>query len=143
MRVIVEIDGSVQHIRRVAGYGAVVYDADTGDVLAECSGALGDVTCAVAEWRGLVAGLRIAVELGVTIAYIKSDFRVLVEQVRGVSRVRGMRLRLLHTEVVDLIRQIGDVYVIWVPRKWNKHADRLAKAAREGHSECVITWGVT
>ena len=46
-----------------AGYGALVSDAGTGEVLAELSDSLGTATNNAAEYSGLVAGLRAAAGL--------------------------------------------------------------------------------
>ena len=59
-RVIVEADGGSRGNPGPAGYGALVVDTETGDVLAERSEAIGTATNNVAEYRGLIAGLTAA-----------------------------------------------------------------------------------
>ena len=62
-RLLVEADGGSRGNPGPAGYGSVVRDAQTGDVLAELSAALGRATNNVAEYAGLIAGLREAARL--------------------------------------------------------------------------------
>src|SRR5262249_31216587 len=53
MKVVVEADGGARGNPGPAGYGAVVRDAGTGEVLAERFAALGTATNNVAEYSGL------------------------------------------------------------------------------------------
>src|SRR5260370_35165712 len=62
-RLLVEADGGARGNPGAAGYGAVVRDAATGEVLAEGSEAIGRATNNVAEYSGLLAGLRAASRL--------------------------------------------------------------------------------
>ena len=66
MKVIVEADGGSRGNPGPAGYGAVVWSADHGAVLAESKQAIGRATNNVAEYRGLIAGLEEAAKLGAT-----------------------------------------------------------------------------
>ena len=54
-RVIIEADGGSRGNPGPAGYGAVVRDADTGELLAEVAAGLGSATNNVAEYSGLIA----------------------------------------------------------------------------------------
>ena len=57
---IVEADGGSRGNPGPAGYGAVVLDAATGETLVEAAEYIGVATNNVAEYRGLLAGLRAA-----------------------------------------------------------------------------------
>ncbi|EFL26603.1 Ribonuclease HI, partial [Streptomyces himastatinicus ATCC 53653] len=59
-RFIVEADGGSRGNPGPAGYGAVVLDAVTGEPLAEVAEYIGTATNNVAEYKGLIAGLRAA-----------------------------------------------------------------------------------
>ena len=52
MAAVVEADGGSRGNPGPAGYGAVVRDADTGEVLAEALDSLGTTTNNVAEYSG-------------------------------------------------------------------------------------------
>lgn len=133
-RVIIEADGGSRGNPGPAGYGAVVRDADTGEVLAEVSGGLGTTTNNVAEYSGLIAGLRAAVKEGARSVEARLDSKLVVEQMSGRWQVKQPHLRPLAREVAELARQLGDVRYTWVPRARNAHADRLANEAMDAQA---------
>src|SRR3954447_15772670 len=128
-RVIVEADGGSRGNPGPAGYGAVVRDADTGELLAEASGGLGHTTNNVAEYSGLIAGLRAALKEGAAAAEVRMDSKLVVEQMSGRWQVKQPHLRPLASEAGGLARELGDVTYTWIPRARNAHADRLANEA--------------
>lgn len=130
-RVIIEADGGSRGNPGPAGYGAVVRDADTGEVLAEVSEGLGTTTNNVAEYSGLIAGLRAAVKEGAQSAEARLDSKLVVEQMSGRWQIKQPHLRPLASEAAELARQLSDVRYTWVPRARNAHADRLANAAMD------------
>ena len=85
----------------------------------------------VAEYNGLLAALRWAVEHGVSALHVRSDSELLVKQMRGEYRVKNPGLQPLYEEARALIRQIGRVKFEHVRRELNKEADRLANEAMD------------
>lgn len=130
-RVIIEADGGARGNPGPAGYGAVVRDADTEDVLAERSGALGLTTNNVAEYRGLIAGLDAAADLGARDVVVRMDSKLIVEQMTGRWQIRHPGLRPLAAQAASLVRRFGSVRFEWVPRERNRHADALANRAMD------------
>ena len=130
-RVIVEADGGSRGNPGPAGYGAVVRDAVTGAVLAERKDAIGVDTNNVAEYRGLLAGLQAAAELGATSVIVRMDSKLVVEQLSGRWQVKHERLRPLAREAAELRSSFAEVSFEWVPREQNRHADRLANEAMD------------
>ncbi|MDQ3527426.1 MAG: reverse transcriptase-like protein, partial [Actinomycetota bacterium] len=61
---VVEADGGSRGNPGVAGYGALVRDGDTGELLAERAAPLGKASNNVAEYSGLIAGLQAVLDLG-------------------------------------------------------------------------------
>lgn len=129
--VIVEADGGARGNPGPAGYGAVVRDATTGAVLAERAEAIGVTTNNVAEYSGLIAGLRAAAELGATDVEVRLDSKLVVEQMSGRWQVRQPHLQPLAREAAALVRRLGKVRFQWIPRSRNQHADRLANEAMD------------
>jgi len=131
-RLVIEADGGSRGNPGTAGYGAVVRDAVSGEVLAERSGAIGRATNNVAEYSGLLAGLRAAGELapGAT-AEVRMDSKLVVEQMSGRWQIKHPDLRPLAAEARQAARALGRVTYTWVPRERNKHADRLANEAMD------------
>lgn len=130
---IVEADGGSRGNPGPAGYGAVVKDAETGEVLAEAAESLGTVTNNVAEYRGLIGGLRAASRIEPTADVdVRMDSKLVVEQMRGVWKIKHPDLRPLAAEAASLVRSFGNVTFTWMPRSRNAHADRLANEAMDG-----------
>lgn len=136
-RVIVETDGGSRGNPGPAGYGAVVRDALTGEVLAERAAGIGSATNNVAEYGGLIAGLQAALELGPAEVEVRMDSKLVVEQMSGRWQVKHPSITPLAAEASALVRRLPLVRFCWIPRAQNTHADRLANeamdAAAQGH----------
>ncbi len=124
------IDGGSRGNPGPAGYGVRVEDA-AGRLVEEFHGALGVATNNVAEYRGLLAALRWAVDHGVTRLAIRSDSELLVKQMRGVYRVKHPNLQPLHREARTLAARLERVTFEHVRRELNADADRLANQAMD------------
>ncbi|WP_372494112.1 MULTISPECIES: bifunctional RNase H/acid phosphatase [Nocardia] len=129
--VIVEADGGSRGNPGPAGYGAVVWDADHAQVLAERKQALGIATNNVAEYRGLIAGLEAAAELGAREVEVRMDSKLVVEQMSGRWKVKHEAMIPLADRARRLVAGFDRVRFQWVPRAENSHADRLANEAMD------------
>jgi len=136
VKLTVEADGGSRGNPGPAGYGAVVRDADTGEVLAEAFDSLGTTTNNVAEYHGLIAGLRTAADLapGADVA-VRMDSKLVVEQMSGRWQIKHPALRPLAAEAQAAARRLGRITYQWVPRAQNAHADRLANQAMDEASK--------
>jgi broad specificity phosphatase PhoE/ribonuclease HI len=130
-RLVVEADGGSRGNPGPAGYGAVVRDADTGEVLAERAASLGRTTNNVAEYQGLLAGLLAAAELDPSAVEVRMDSKLVVEQMSGRWRVKHPDLQPLHAEGRRLAAALPAVTFGWIPRERNSYADRLANEAMD------------
>lgn len=99
---------------------------DSGKVLARVAKGIGVATNNVAEYRAAIEGLERARDLGAGSVLLRSDSRLLVEQLAGRFRVKNPGLLRLHTEVRALLPAFRSVRFEHVPREFNKKADRLA-----------------
>ncbi len=97
-----------------------------GELVTERGEGIGVATNNVAEYRAALEGLRLALEFGAEEVLLRSDSRLLVEQLSGRFRVKNPTLIRLHTEVRSLITEFGQAQFEHVPREFNKEADRLA-----------------
>jgi ribonuclease HI len=118
-------DGGARGNPGPAGFGVHIVD-DNGEPIAEIAEAIGVATNNVAEYRGLLAALRWAVDHGVTGLHVRGDSLLLVQQMRGVYRVKNEGLLPLYREAQHLAAQIGRVTFEHIPREQNKQADRLS-----------------
>lgn len=127
---VVEADGGSRGNPGPAGYGAVVRDAD-GQVLGEVAEFIGTASNNVAEYRGLIAGLRAARELAPRARVrVRMDSRLVVEQMSGRWRIKHPAMRPLAAEAAAVYPADAVVYE-WIPRAENAHADRLANEAMD------------
>ncbi|WP_405090667.1 bifunctional RNase H/acid phosphatase [Micromonospora sp. NBC_01392] len=129
--VVIEADGGSRGNPGPAGYGAVVRDPETGEVLAERSAGIGTATNNVAEYRGLIAGLEAAAELGAAEVEARMDSKLVVEQMCGRWQIKHPGLRPLAAQAAGLVGRFTAVRFTWIPRERNKHADALANAAMD------------
>ncbi|WP_432098284.1 bifunctional RNase H/acid phosphatase [Streptomyces sp. WAC 04229] len=128
---VVEADGGSRGNPGPAGYGAVVLDAATGESLVEAAEYLGVVTNNVAEYRGLLAGLRAAKELDPDArVHVRMDSKLVVEQMSGRWKIKHPDMKPLAAEAARVFPP-GRVTYEWIPRADNKHADRLANEAMD------------
>lgn len=130
-RVVIEADGGSRGNPGPAAYGAVLRDADTGAVIAEEGTTIGVASNNVAEYSGLIAGLRLAAEHAPDADIeVRMDSKLVVEQMSGRWKIKHPDMRPLASEAARLA-PFGTTYT-WVPREQNSHADRLANEALDG-----------
>jgi probable phosphoglycerate mutase len=139
LKVIVEADGGARGNPGPAGYGAVVREAATGEVLLERYQAIGVATNNVAEYSGLVAGLTAAAELGAVEVEVRMDSKLVVEQMSGRWQIKHPGLRPLAAEAAAVAGRFESVRYTWVPRERNRRADALANAAMDGREPPEFT----
>ena len=124
------IDGGARGNPGPAGYGVRLEDAD-GNLIEELHGALGIATNNVAEYNGLLAALRWAVDHGERELHIRSDSELLVKQMRGEYKVKNPGLQSLSVQARLLVMQLDKVIFEHVRRELNTEADRLSNIAMD------------
>ncbi|MEU9480695.1 bifunctional RNase H/acid phosphatase [Streptomyces sp. NPDC048191] len=128
---IVEADGGSRGNPGPAGYGAVVRDAASGEPLTETAEYIGIATNNVAEYRGLLAGLRAARALDPAASvHVRMDSKLVIEQMSGRWKIKHPAMKPLATESRTVFPPDRVTYE-WIPREQNKHADRLANEAMD------------
>lgn len=128
MRVIIEADGGSRGNPGPAAYGALIRNADTGDIIAERAEAIGVATNNVAEYRGLIAGLELAREHTPDAELeVRMDSKLVIEQMAGRWKVKHPAMRPLAIAAQKLA-PFG-VEWTWVPRERNKAADAILNVA--------------
>jgi probable phosphoglycerate mutase len=129
--VIVEADGGSRGNPGPAAYGALLKDAETGEVIAERGETIGTATNNVAEYRGLIAGLELAAEHAPEAEIeVRMDSKLVVEQMAGNWKIKHPSMKPLAIEA-NRLAPAGTTFT-WVPRAENAHADRLANEALDG-----------
>ena len=136
---VIEADGGSRGNPGVAGYGALVRDRASGKVLWEGAAPLGKESNNVAEYSGLIAGLKavLRIDAGADVE-ARMDSKLVVEQMAGRWKIKHPDMRQLALEARDAAAQIsaagGSVSFTWVPREQNKDADALSNDGMDGRT---------
>ena len=142
---IVEADGGSRGNPGVAGYGALVRDGASGELLAERAAPLGKASNNVAEYSGLIAGLEAAeaIDPGARVA-VRMDSKLVVEQMAGRWKIKHEDMKRLALEANSFVRRRrargGDVTWTWIPREINKDADKLSNDGMDGRRVVRDLW---
>lgn len=131
---IVEADGGSRGNPGIAAGGAVVVDAATGELLAELGVYVGIATNNVAEYRGMLEGIRRAFEIdpGASV-HVLMDSKLVVEQMSGRWKIKHPDMQQIAREARELIGH-RPVSFEWVPRLQNSRADALANRSMDMRS---------
>ena len=128
--VIIEADGGSRGNPGPAGFGALIRDADSGEVIAEAAESIGRATNNVAEYSGLVAGLELAGKVAPDAEIeVRMDSKLVIEQMAGRWKIKHPDMRPLAIKAQSLA-PFGTLWT-WVPRAQNQAADRLANLAMD------------
>ncbi len=130
-RFVVEADGGSRGNPGIAAGGAVVADAQSGELLSEVGTFVGVATNTVAEYSGMIAGLQAAFDRDAEASVlVRMDSKLVVEQMSG-------RWKVKHPDMQELARRAQaliagrDVTFQWVPRLENARADAGANEAMD------------
>jgi|APSaa5957512576_1039674.scaffolds.fasta_scaffold38133_2 ribonuclease HI len=136
-------DGGARGNPGPAGYGFVANDItdlpsnarvseDAGIVLEKCGNYLGTQTNNQAEYEGLVAGIAWAHEnYPDADLHIFMDSLLIVNQVKGVYRVKNVILAKYHRDIMTLLQDFPSYTIAHVRREYNTIADSLANMAMD------------
>ncbi len=121
-------DGAARGNPGPAGAGAVIVNPD-GHVVAKIGKFLGESTNNVAEYMGLILGLKRAKAMGIKDLDVFSDSELLVKQLAGDYAVKAEHLRPLHAEAKALLGGFDEIQVRHIPREENAQADAMSNRA--------------
>jgi probable phosphoglycerate mutase len=135
---IIEADGGSRGNPGLAGSGACVIDADTGEVILEISKFIGIATNNEAEYIALVAGLEGAYELNSDARIlVRMDSKLVIEQMAGRWKIKHPDMQQLGARVQKLVAG-KQVRWQWIPREENSRADALANKAMDEQGDAKI-----
>lgn len=131
MNIISYTDGGSRGNPGPAGIGAVLYDAETKEKLAEISEYLGETTNNVAEYTALEYALEKALELKAEQVKCLLDSELVVKQMNREYKVKDAKMQKLFIRVWNLTQQFNKVTFEHIRREKNKEADALANLAMD------------
>jgi len=121
-------DGAARGNPGPAGAGAVLYDA-RGKRVAELARPLGHATNNVAEYSALILGLEEAKRRGATSIDVRMDSLLVVQQMRGLWRIKHPGLIPLALRAGELLASFRAREIRYIPREENAAADELSNRA--------------
>ena len=128
---IIEADGGSRGNPGESGSGSVVIDQATGELLAEISLYGGIASNNVAEYNGMIAGVRRAIELDPDAELlVRLDSKLVVEQMSGRWKIKHPSMAELAAEAREVLTGTP-VKFQWIPRLENSRADKLANLAMD------------
>jgi ribonuclease HI len=131
---IVEADGGSRGNPGPAAGGAVVLDAATGEVLAELGVWVGTASNNVAEYRGMIEGVRTAIALDPSaVLSVRLDSKLVVEQMSGRWKIKHPAMAELAAEARQVLTGTP-VRFEWIPREQNARADACANEAMDARA---------
>ena len=133
MKVVVHVDGGARGNPGPAAAGAVISTPD-GEVLDEAAEVIGVATNNVAEYRGLLLGLRRARALGASEVEVVNDSELVAKQVNGVYKVKHPDMKPLHAAARQALEAFDRWSIRSVPRAQNAAADALVNQALDARS---------
>ena len=87
-----------------------------------------------AEYMGLIIGLELAKELGISKLEIKGYSQTIIYQVLGKYQLKPHHQLLNYLEqVLNLLSYFDDYSLTWIPRRKNQLADRAAHKCSKGN----------
>jgi ribonuclease HI len=128
VKVVVHVDGGARGNPGPAAAAAVL-STPGGDVLDEATETIGVATNNVAEYRGLLLGLRRARELGADEVEVVNDSELVARQITGAYKVKHKDLKPLHGAALAALSGFDSWSIRSVPRAQNAAADALVNQA--------------
>jgi ribonuclease HI len=125
MKARLHTDGGARGNPGPAGIGVLLID-DSGEVLGEVAEGIGVATNNVAEYRALIAGLKLAAAKGVSEIEVFMDSELVVSQMRGKWKIKNKALQPLALEASSLLNRFESATITHVRREANADADKLA-----------------
>ena len=96
---------------------------------------LGITTNNQAEYRGLKIGMEAALELGIKNLDVFMDSLLVVNQIKGVWKMKNADLMSIHSEIKALIPKFEKVTFSHVPRAFNKIADGMVNECLDAQQD--------
>ena len=136
IKLLLNTDGGSRGNPGPAAYGYVIQDVTSGAgiILEKCGNYLGSITNNQAEYAGLVAGVKwVLAHYPQANLEIRMDSLLIVNQVKGLYKVKSPDLLPLYQEARGLLSQLPHYTISHTYRSGNLQADQLVNDALDAH----------
>ena len=125
---VIYVDGGSRGNPGPAGIGYYIVNTD-GGVMRRGGEFIGFNSSRIAEYFALKEGLEQAIELGLKEIRIMSDSLMVVNQMKGIYKVKNRDLDLIYDDIQVLLKSFDAWDIMHVPRAENTIADKEANKA--------------
>ena len=119
MKLTVHVDGGSRGNPGPAAAGAVASNAD-GEIVGERGEMIGEATNNVAEYRAVLLGAALALELGATEIELINDSELIAHQLNGKYKVKHVDMKPLYAEAIAALGQFDSWSISCVRREQNE-----------------------
>ena len=123
-----QFDGCSKSNPGIAGAGAVIYKFNK-EISTRIQFVGNSSTNNVAEYTGLIIGLKDAINLGIKQLTVEGDSLLVINQMNGIYKVKSENLIELYKEAANLKKQFHYISFKHIYRSSNKRADELSNLA--------------
>ena len=129
---VINTDGGSRGNPGPSGWGAIIRDGHTGEVLCEAADYKDNATNNIAEYTAMQLGIKRAIELGAGEIILYADSKLAIEQLSGNYKIKNPTLKEIYINIQTMIGDWnGKINFIHIPREKNKEADRLSNVAMD------------
>lgn len=123
-----QFDGCSKSNPGIAGAGAVIYKFNE-EISAKIQFVGNNETNNVAEYTGMIIGLKEAINLGIKDIVVEGDSMLVIKQMKGEYKVKSENLIKLYKEAKVLEKEFNFIIFKHIYRENNKRADELSNLA--------------
>ena len=136
---LLQFDGSAEPNPGEASGGAILY-SQSKEPLYETGEYISFATNNMAEYRGLIIGLRLAIEKGFTKILVEGDSQLIILQTQGKWKVKNENLQKYNREARALVSQFEFIALRHIRREINKEADRITKEVVKSKETFILEY---
>jgi ribonuclease HI len=123
-----QFDGCSKSNPGIAGAGAVIYKFNE-EISNKIQFVGNNSTNNVAEYTGLIIGLKLAIDMGIKTLTVEGDSLLVIKQIKGEYKVKSGNLIDLYNEAKQLTTYFDYISFNHIYRENNKRADELSNLA--------------
>lgn len=135
--IVIYSDGGSRGNPGPSAAGFVILD-NRQEVIAEGGEYLGITTNNQAEYQGVRLGLEKALELGYKKVDFKLDSMLVVNQMKGIYKIKNRELWPIHERIRILMEKFDRVTFTHVNREFNKLADGMVNKTLDAHKKKIV-----